>query len=90
MPVIFDGNSRWMVDAYLFVISHGIMQRAASRVAAGADPILIIVIMRLGAATHLKLVGFLQLVGVLVLAVVHLLPLDVGVHAVLLHVRPEP
>ena len=38
--------------------------------------------------SHLKLVGFLQLVCVLVLAVVHLLPLDVGVHPLFLHIRP--
>ena len=39
--------------------------------------------------TNLKLISFLQLVGVLVLAVVHLLPLDVGIHPVLLHVGSE-
>ena len=37
-------------------------------------------------SAHLKLISFLKLVGVLVLAVVHLLSLDVGVHPVLLHV----
>ena len=39
--------------------------------------------------TNLKLISFLKLVGVLVLAVVHLLPLDVGIHPVLLHVGSE-
>ena len=36
--------------------------------------------------TNLKLISFLKLVGVLVLAVVHLLSLDVGVHSVFLYV----
>ena len=36
--------------------------------------------------THLKLICFLKLVGVLILAIIHLLSLDVGIHPMFLNI----